>query len=74
MPTTKKFTDKTVTYNDDQATKDALFEKLLNWFFEQETFSGESIMQSDGPLLESPVLLSDIADDILQFDVTWKGE
>ena len=68
---TKKFSEGTVTYNDDQITRDAVFDKLLEWFVEQESFSGESIMQSDGPQIDGPVLLSDIADDLFEFQVNY---
>lgn len=71
---TKKFNYGTVTYKDDQATKDAVFEKLLAWFFKHQAFSGESIMQTDAPQIEAPVLLSDIAEDIIQFDDTWDDD
>lgn len=62
----------TVTYHDDRATRDALFEKMLAYYKEHETFSGESIMQMDGPLIAAPDLVSDIADDIFKFEVTHK--
>ena len=68
---TKKFDDFTLTYKDDQKTRDAVFERLLAWFFKHKSFSGESIMQSDAPQIEAPVLLSDIADDIIEFDEDW---
>jgi len=68
---TQKINDVTITYKDDQATKEAVFKKVVDWFMDQETFSGESLMQSDAPQLEAPVLLSDLADDILQFKVVW---
>ena len=68
---TKKISDGTVTYKDDQTTKDAVFEKVLAWFLEQETFSGECIMQSDAPQLTAPELLSDLADDIFKFNTTY---
>lgn len=74
MTSAKKIDGATVSYNDDQQTKDAVFEKLLAWFFEQESFFGESIIQNDSPTLGAPVLLSDIADDILQFNIDWEDE
>lgn len=61
-----------VAYKDDEATKQALFDKLVAFYKKHEAFSGESIMQCDGPQLEAAELLSDIADDILQFEWTWK--
>ena len=61
----------TVSYNSGQETKDALFDKMLKWFMDQESFSGECIQQSDGPQVDGPVLLSEIADDIFQFDANY---
>lgn len=63
-----------VEYQDDQATRDAVYEKVLDWFIQVETFSGEGVMQNDTPLLEAPQLLVDLADDIFQFDVKWEGD
>jgi len=63
-----------VKYKDDKATKQAVFDKVVGFFLEHESFSGESIMQADDPRIEAPVLLSAIADDILCFDVTWKDD
>ncbi len=60
------------TYNDDQEAKDAVFASVIEFFKKHETFSGESIMQSDGPLLDAPEYLSSLADDILGFEVEWK--
>ena len=61
-----------VEYKDDDETKNKVFQKLLDWYFEMEAFSGESICQSDTPTIDAPSLLSDIADDIIQFKTTWK--
>lgn len=58
-------------YADDQATKQAIYDKLLAFFKEHECFSGESYYQSDGPQIGSQELMGDIL-DLLQFRVTWK--
>jgi len=59
-----------VTCPDDEATKQAVFDKILSFYKEHEVFSGESIMQSDIGM-DAPELLSDIADDILKFKVEY---
>lgn len=64
--------DQIVTYKDDQATKDALFVRVMRFFEETELFSGESLCQSDAMYISAPDLLSDIADDILQFETEEK--
>ena len=66
---TAETSDCVVTFPDDQATKDAVFERVVKFFLDHEVFSGESVMQCDAPQVEAPVLLSEIADDVLCFDV-----
>ena len=68
----RSFNEGIVKYNDDQITRDAVFDKILEWFINQEVFSGECLMQSDAPIIDSPDLLSDIADDLFEFKVEWK--
>lgn len=67
----RKISDGVVRYNCDQRTKDMLFDKMLQWFIEQESFNGESIMQSDSLLIDGPDLLSEIAEDVFDFDPIW---
>lgn len=62
----------TVTFEDDEATRDAVFEAVVGFFFINQLFSGESLCQSDTTYEEAPDLLSTLADDILQFNVTWE--
>lgn len=54
---TKRINGMTITYNDDQATRDAVFEKVLSWFIEMKSFS------------DAPNLLTDLGDDIFKFDI-----
>ena len=49
-----------------------VFKKLIDWYFEQESFMGECIMQCDNSIIEAPEVLSEIADDIIKFDVDYK--
>lgn len=58
-------------FNDDQATKDKVFEAVVEFFLKHEAFSGESVQQNDGPQIEAPELLADLVDDIIKFDVKW---
>lgn len=64
--------DMVVTFKDDEATKQAVFDRVMAYFKEHEMFSGESIHQCDATIIDAPSVLSDIADDIIQFDVVWK--
>ncbi len=61
-----------VEYKDDNGTKEKIFDKLIEFYFEYEAFCGESICQSDAPQINAPELLSTIADDIIQFKTIWK--
>lgn len=63
--------DCAVVFNHNQAIKDAVFEKLINWYFEHREFSGEGIMQCDDTLIDAPNILAHIAEDIIKFDVRW---
>jgi hypothetical protein len=64
--------ERKVTFNDNQKTKDALFEKVVAFFEEHECFCGESCQQCDDPQIHAPELLADICDDILEFKTEWK--
>lgn len=63
--------DCSVSYRDDPDTKEVIFQKILKFYLEYRLFSGESIMQDDDAQLYGPVLLADIVDDILCFEVDW---
>ena len=54
--------------------KEAVFQKIMEYFKKHECFRGESIMQMDNPQIEAPELMADIADDILKFKFTYKDE
>jgi len=64
-------TDRAVVYNQSQEIKNAVFNRLIDWYFKHQRFSGEGIMQSDDPLIDAPVILSEIADEIIKFNVRW---
>lgn len=68
---TKKIDGATITYYDDQATRNAVFEKLLAWFLKFKAFNGDTIFQCDAPNLDSPNVLGEIADDIFKFDAVY---
>ena len=70
---TIKTDEYTATYNDDTETKEKVFERVIAFFRNTETFRGESIYQSDIAANESLEFLSDLADNILKFSVNWIG-
>lgn len=66
-----QFKDHSVSYDDSQETKNAVFQAVLDWFNKQEAYSGECIAQSDGCQIALSGLLERIADKIIKFDVKW---
>ncbi len=68
----REFDDFTVKYDDSHETKYKVFDRLIEFFVKHKLFNGESICQRDVPQIEAPMLLSEIADDIIKFDVDWK--
>ncbi len=66
--------ERVVTFRVNAETKDAVFDRVMKFFEEQDQFSGEGIHQSDNCLIEAPSVLSDIADKILKFNVNHKEE
>lgn len=63
--------DFSVSYEDSQEVRDAVFEKIMDYYKKHNVFSGESIMQMDNPVIDAPTVLSDIADDIIKFKVEY---
>ena len=61
-----------VTFDDSQEMKDKVFDRLIDWYIEQEAFHGECIQQSDRCVMDAPNILSEIADDIIKFDAKWE--
>lgn len=59
-------------YDDSESVKNAVFDRVMDFFKTHESFSGEQIMQSDGPMIDAPSVLADIADDIIKFSVKSK--
>ena len=56
-----------VTYEDTPEVRDAVFERVMEYFKKCKCFAGEVICQSDNPIIEAPNVLCDIADDIIKF-------
>ena len=63
-----------VSFRDDDVTKEAMFDAVLKFFVKHQQFSGEGVSQSDGPQLDSPELLGELADEILCFKTEHKEE
>jgi hypothetical protein len=72
MRITEENDEYTLLFNNDQQTKDLLYDAVMEFFCEHETYSGESICQSDSPQIDAPELLSKIAEKILKFEVKYK--
>jgi hypothetical protein len=74
MIVTKKIDDMIITYRDDKETRDAVFEKIIAWYIKQGCFIGEALIQNDYACMDAPMVLSDIADDIIEFGVDYEEE
>jgi hypothetical protein len=61
-----------LAYKDDEATKQALFDKVIGFLREHECFSGESYAQADAPQIGAMDLMVEIIDDVLEVKATWK--
>lgn len=61
--------DSVITYDDSPKVRDAVFDKLIAWYFKHQSFEGKSIVQCDDPAMDAPNILADLADDIIKFDV-----
>jgi len=61
-----------VEFKDTLELRQKVFDVVLNFYLDNESFDGESIIQNDVGSLEGPNLLSTIADDIFKFKVVWK--
>lgn len=67
--------DETVSYEDSPEMHKKVFDHLIeNYFKKHGSYCGESIMQSDDPQIYAPELLSEIADDIIKFEVDYGDE
>jgi len=56
-----------VEYDDGPDVRKAVFDKVIAFFVEHESFSGESVCQCDAPQLDAPALLAELADDVIKF-------
>lgn len=66
-----EFDDFTIEFNQTDELKEAVFERVMQYFKEHESFSGESIVQSDDPTIDAPYVMADIADRICKFKFEW---
>jgi UDP:flavonoid glycosyltransferase YjiC (YdhE family) len=60
------------SYEETPELKDQVFERVLSFFKSVDHFTGESLQQSDNVQELAPDLVSDIADNIIKFELTWK--
>ena len=61
----------TVRFEDSPEMAHKVFNKLIDWFVEHQCFSGESLQQMDATNIDAPIVLSDIADDVIEFEADW---
>lgn len=58
-----------ITFEDTEEIKNAVFEALIAWYKNVEHFEGETIFQSDEGQLGAVEIVSDIADEIIKFNI-----
>lgn len=61
-----------VTYDASDNIKDAVFNRVIAYFKEHKVFQGETIHQMDNTIIDAPSVMSDIADNIIKFNVIYK--
>ena len=64
----------TVSFDDSPEMKSKVFDRVVEFFTKHKAFRGEVIMQSDNPLIDAPNVLSDIADDVINFKEDFHDE
>lgn len=60
------------TYEMTQEKKDAIVARVLEFYTEHQAFHGEVICQKDDTIIEGYVVLAEIADNIIKFEVEHK--
>lgn len=63
--------DLTVTIERTPEKEREVFDRLLTFLKEHGSWSGESIMQCDGPQIGAAPFLSDLVDEVLQPNTKW---
>jgi len=51
--------------------KQMVFDRIIKFIKENDCTSGECLHQSDSCIIDSPTVLSDIIDDILDIETEW---
>jgi len=69
---TIEFEDCIFSFDDSEEMKNKVFEAVIDWFTEQEQFSGECITQCDNAIIDAPNFMAHLADDVIQFEYTEK--
>ena len=66
-----KTSDYTISYKDDQETKDKIFNKLLEFCKEHECWHGETYCQCDDPQIAMNELFPEILEECFEFEVKY---
>lgn len=61
-----------VEFDETNEMKDQVFNRVIEYYFDQNAFHGEVIMQSDDCIIAAPNVLADIADNIIKFQVEYE--
>ena len=66
--------DMTVEYSDSPEAKEELFQRMLKWHVNHHALDGECIWQSDMCMESAPEILTDVAENVFKFKVTYTDE
>jgi len=56
-----------IVYENTPKQQEEVVKRIIDWCKKYNVSSGEDLMQSDDPIIEAPVLISEIIDDVLNF-------
>jgi hypothetical protein len=54
-------------YDDNEETKQFVFDEVMKYYKEHEAFCADTIMQCDNPQIEAPHVLANIAEKIFTY-------
>lgn len=63
--------DYIVEFDETPELKEAVYNKVLQWFIDNELFHGEMVMQTDRGNIESVTVMTELADKFC-FDLTYE--
>jgi hypothetical protein len=66
------FDDYTISYSDTPEMHKAVFDAVMKYFNDHQSYHAEVIMQSDNCIIDAPEVMAIIADNVIKFKVDYK--